>query len=130
MVKNDLISKHIAGFRPGDSTTNQLLYVVHTIYLALEEQKEVRSIFLDISKAFDKVWHNGLLFKLQQNGIEGELVSLLEIYLSNRKQRIVNNGFESEWGGIETGVPQGSVLGPLLFLIYINDLENEIQSKL
>ena len=129
MVDNYLISKHQSVFCPGDSTTNQLLYLVHTIHLALDEQKDVRSIFLDISKAFDKVWHDGLLFKLHQNGIEGELLSLLKSYLSNRKQRIVINGFESEWGGIEAGVPQGSDLGPLLFLVYINDLENGIKSN-
>ena len=82
-----------------------------------------------MSKAFDKVWHDGLLFKLQRNGIEGQLLQLFKSYLSNRKQRVVINGFESEWGLIEAGVPQGSVLGPLFFLIYINDLENGIISN-
>ena len=129
LVTNNLISANQSGFRPGDSTTNQLLYLVHMIHLALDEQKEVRSVFLDISKAFDKVWHEGLLFKLKQNGIEGNLLKLLESYLSNRNQRVVINGFESAWGVIGAGVPQGSVLGPLLFLIYINDLENGIKSN-
>ena len=129
LVVNRLISKHQFGFRPGDSPTSQLLYLVHTIHLALDEQKEVRSIFLDMSKAFDKVWHDGLLCKLQRNGIEGQLLHLFKSYLSNRNQRVVINGFESEWGLIEAGVPQGSVLGPLLFLIYINDLENGITSN-
>ena len=112
LIANNLISEHQSGFRPGDSTTNQLLYLVHTIHLALDEQKEVRSVFLDISKAFDKVWHVGLLFKLQQIGIDGILLKLFKSYLSNRNQRVVINGFESEWGLIEAGVPQGSVLGP------------------
>ena len=80
-------------------------------------------------KAFDEVWHDGLLFKLKRNGIEGQLLQLFKSYLSNRKQHVVINGFESEWGLIEAGVPQGSVLGPLLFLIYIDDLENGIISN-
>ena len=68
------------------------------------------------------------MMELQRNGIEGQLLQLFKSYLSNRKQRVVINGFESEWGLIEAGVPQGSVLGPLFFLIYINDLENGIIS--
>ena len=91
---------------------------------------EVRSVFLDMSKAFDKVWHEGLLFKLKQNGIDGKLLALLSNYLSNRRQKVVLNGKSSGWAHIQSGVPQGSVLGPLLFLIYVNDLENGILSKI
>ena len=76
-------------------------------------------LFFDISKAFDKVWHEGLLFKLECNGVSGPLLATIRSYLSDRVQRIALNGKMSKWTSVTAGVPQGSVLGPLFFLIWV-----------
>ena len=89
----------------------------------------MRANFLDISKAFDKVWHEGLLFKLEHIGISGNLLSLLKSFLNNRFQRVVLNGQCSNWSSVLAGAPQGSILGPLLFLVYINDLPDGLDSS-
>ena len=119
-----------SGFRLGDSTISQLLYITQKIYTAFEDfpSRESRAVFLDISKAFDKVWHEGLVFKLKTYGISGPLLTLIVSYLSNRQQRVVLNGKNSVCLYISVGVPQGSVLGSLFFLVYINDPVNDISS--
>ena len=90
--------------------------------------KDIRAVFLDISKAFDKIWLPGLIFKIKSFGISSDLLELIKNFLSNRFQRVVLNGQTSEWGKINAGVPQGSILGLLFFLIYINDLTNGTSS--
>ena len=84
--------------------------------------------YIDIYKAFDKVWDQWIIFKLRQNGISGDQLNILSDLLSNRKQRVVFNGQTSSWAIITTGIPQGSILGPLLFLIYINNLPDGFTS--
>ena len=127
--ENDLLSSNQSGFRPGDSFINQLLSITHEIYQSFDNDLEVRGVFLDISKAFDKVWHEGLILKLSRNGTSGNLLYLLKNFLKSRKQSVVLNGENSSWKGITSGVPQGSILRHLLSLIYINDLPDGFSSN-
>ena len=87
---------------------------------------EVRVVFLYISKSFDKVWHNGLIYKVKENGKKGDLLDTLTNFLDERKQRVILNDQHSTWTNVEARAPQSSILGPLLFLIYINDLPENL----
>ena len=123
---NFVISTFQSGFLPGKSTVTQLAEVYHHFCNAIDRNKEIRVVFLDISKAFDRVWHTGLLYKLHKSGISNGLLLWFKNYLSDRQQRVVISGEFSSWQDIKAGVPQGSVLGPLLFLLYINDISNAV----
>ena len=120
-------SENQSGFKRSDSCVNQLLAITHEIFSSFDNNYEVRGVFLDISKAFDKAWHEGIIHRHKRNGISGNLLSLLTDFLRNRKQRVILNGQSSSWANINAGVLQGSILGPVLFLIYINDLSYNLQ---
>ena len=128
LLDNSLIYKYQSGFMRGHSTVHLLIEIYHNICLSLENREVMCTVFCDISKAFDKVWHRGLLKKLKAYGISGNLLHWFENYLSDRNQKVVLQNCLSEVGNIKGGVPQGSVLGPLLFILYINDITEDIQS--
>ena len=104
-------------------------FLVNNLLASFDDRFEVRSVFLDIFKAFDKVWHEGIIYKLKQNGISYDLLNILSDFLRNRKERLILNGQSSPRTNVNAGVPKGSILGPLLFLIYINDLPDGLSSN-
>ena len=118
LEKNSLLCPNQSGFHPFDSCENQLLSFVRDIYANFDQHPtlEMGANFLDNSKTFDKVWHEGLLSKFERIGISGNLLSLLKSFSSNRSQGVVLNCKCSSWSSVVAGVPQGSVLGALLFL--------------
>ena len=126
---NNLLSPNQSGFRSIDSWINQLLSIYHEISNAFDKGLEVRGIFLDISKVFDNVWHDGLIFKLRQNGISRDIINILRDFLRNKKQQVVLYGQCLSWADDNTDVAQGSILGSLMFLIYFNGLSDGFKSE-
>ena len=107
IFNNNFIDDRQSGYRHGDSTVRQLLSITHEIHKSFDRNLEVRAAFLDISRAFDKVWADGLMFKLKRIGIEGDMINILTSFMANRKQRVTMDGVCSEWADVQAGGPQG-----------------------
>ena len=127
LIKNSLINEAQHGFVPGRSTQTQLLVHFRDIFEAIEEGSRVDTVFLDFSKAFDKVDHDTLLKKIAKHKIKGKVGKWIREFLKNRKFTVIANGEMSEQEEVMSGVPQSTVLAAILFIIMIADIDEEIK---
>ena len=127
LEREQLLSASQFGYRKPISTIDAILKSTEQIRLELNKKKKVTGAFLDLSKAFDSINHKILLRRLENIGFDKHATNLIENYLSKRTQRVVLNGIESDWINLKRGVPEGTILGPLLFNIYVNDLAKIVE---